>query len=186
MDKESLLKAIESQFEGIIEGQSEPHGLLTLEIDVVSIHKLIKWLKENNQTNFIFMTDLCGVHYPNQGKKEFAVVYHLHNLEENYRLRLKTFVGRDNINVPTMTDIYSAANWMERETFDFYGINFEGHPNLKRILNVDDMDYFPMRKEYPVEDGTRTDKDDRYFGRDGNEGVTFDNKKALAKENSHE
>lgn len=184
MDKEILLNAIETKFPGVIQASSEPHGLLTLEIPVANIKPVIKWLKDNKQTNFVFMTDLCGVHYPNQGDKEFAVVYHLHNLEANFRLRLKTFVGRDNINVPTMSDIYSAANWMERETFDFYGIIFEGHPNLKRILNMDEMTYHPMRKEYPMEDATRTDKDDRYFGRVGNEGVKFDNNKALAKENN--
>jgi NADH:ubiquinone oxidoreductase subunit C len=65
----------------------------------------------------------------------------------------------------------------------FTGYNFVGHPNLVRILNMDDLTYHPMRKEYPMEDATRTDKDDRFFGRDGHEGVTFDNKKALAKNN---
>jgi NADH-quinone oxidoreductase subunit C len=63
---------------------------------------------------------------------------------------------------------------MERETYDFFGIHFEGHPNLTRILNVDDLDVFPLRKEYRLEDGTRTDKDDRFFGRTGNEGRRFD------------
>jgi NADH-quinone oxidoreductase subunit C len=67
--------------------------------------------------------------------------------------------------VPTVTDLFSGANWMERETYDFYGILFEGHPNLKRILNVEYLDYFPMRKEYPLEDPTREDKDNRFFGR---------------------
>jgi NADH-quinone oxidoreductase subunit C len=67
--------------------------------------------------------------------------------------------------VKSITSFFSAANWMERETYDFYGIIFEDHPNLKRILNVEYMDYFPMRKEYPLEDPTREDKDDRYFGR---------------------
>ena len=65
----------------------------------------------------------------------------------------------------TATQLYSSANWMERETFDFYGVNFVGHPNLIRILNVDEMDYFPMRKQYPLEDQTRVDKDDAMFGR---------------------
>ena len=64
-------------------------------------------------------------------------------------------------------DYFHAANWMERETYDFYGVNFVGHPNLKRILNVDEMDYFPMRKEFPLEDQTRIDKDDEMFGRGG-------------------
>jgi len=61
--------------------------------------------------------------------------------------------------------LFVGANWMERETFDFYGVNFKGHPNMKRILNEDSMDYHPMRKEYQLEDATREDKDDTYFGR---------------------
>ena len=65
----------------------------------------------------------------------------------------------------TATKLFESANWMERETYDFYGINFVGHPNLIRILNVDDMDYHPMRKEYPLEDATRHDKIDEMFGR---------------------
>ena len=75
-------------------------------------------------------------------------------------------IAGDPPKVPTVTSVYAAANWMERETYDFYGIIFEGHPNLKRILNVDEMTIFPMRKEYPLEDNTRKDKNDEMFGRD--------------------
>ena len=64
-----------------------------------------------------------------------------------------------------MTSLYASANWMERETYDFYGIIFDGHPDLRRILNMDEMEYFPLRKEYPLQDATRTDKEDKYFGR---------------------
>ena len=67
--------------------------------------------------------------------------------------------------MPSITSVFSAANWMERQEFDFFGIIFTGHPNLKRILNMDEMTYHPMRKEYPLEDGTREDKNDKMFGR---------------------
>ena len=177
------MQLLNDRFPDIEKVESAPHGFFTLEIPVAHIKEVMQFLKEDPNTNFVFLTDLCAVHYPNQGNREFAVVYHLHNLETNFRMRLKTFVGRDNIDVPSMVDLYSAANWMERETFDFYGINFVGHPNLKRILNMDDMTYHPLRKEYPLEDGTRTDKDDRFFGRDGHEGRSFDHRKSLAKEN---
>ena len=69
------------------------------------------------------------------------------------------------IQVPSVTPLFSAANWLERETFDFFGIQFTGHPNLVKILNMEDQPYFPMRKQYPLEDGTREDKDDSKFGR---------------------
>ena len=96
---------------------------------------------------------------------EFCVVYHVHSFENGSRLRIKVYLPKENLGIPTATSLYAGANWMERETFDFYGIIFEGHPNLKRILNIDEMDYFPMRKEYPLEDATREDKIDALFGR---------------------
>jgi NADH-quinone oxidoreductase subunit C len=85
---------------------------------------------------------------------------------DNVRIRLKIFFPIEDPNVPTLTNLFLTANWMEREAYDFFGINFTGHPNMKRILNIDEMDYFPMRKEYAIEDGTRTDKDDTMFGRE--------------------
>jgi NADH-quinone oxidoreductase subunit C len=83
----------------------------------------------------------------------------------NTRLRVRTFISGNAPRVPTVSDIFPCANWMERETYDFYGIDFVGHPQLKRILNMDEMISFPMRKEFPMEDAGRTDKDDRFFGR---------------------
>ena len=86
-------------------------------------------------------------------------------MPENRRVRVKTFFDINQPEIPTATDLWPSANWMERETYDFFGVRFTGHPNLKRILNVDEMDIFPMRKEYPLEDQTREDKEDRNFGR---------------------
>ncbi len=83
----------------------------------------------------------------------------------NHRVRVKTFFGIDKPEIPTVTDLWKTANWMERETYDFFGIIFKGHPDLRRILNPDEMDIFPLRKEFPVEDQTREDKDDTMFGR---------------------
>ena len=103
--------------------------------------------------------------------KQIAMMYQLHSLVTNCRLRFKAFTTADDLQFDSLIPVFSAANWMEREAYDFYGFKFKGHPNLKRILNVEDMDYFPMRKEYKIEDETRTDKDDTMFGRFGNEKV---------------
>jgi NADH-quinone oxidoreductase subunit C len=138
--------------------------ILTVTVASPVIHDVIFFLNKDENMNFNFLTDLCGIHYPDRGLP-LGVIYHLHNLRENLRIRVKTFLTMKEPVVPTVTDLFSAANWMERETYDFFGILFEGHPNLKRILNVEYLDFFPMRKEYPLEDPTREDKDDRYFGR---------------------
>jgi NADH-quinone oxidoreductase subunit C len=136
-----------------------------------AIHEVIRTLKVEKDLNFHFLTDLCGVHYPeNEASHQFAVVYHMHNWVENVRLRITTYLSGKNPEVNTITDLFLTANWMERETFDFYGINFIGHPQLKRILNMPEMVSHPMRKEFPMEDGGRTDKDDRFFGRTANNG----------------
>jgi NADH-quinone oxidoreductase subunit C len=129
--------------------------------------KVLQFLYDDNTLQFRFLTDLCAVHYPDNTGKELAVVYHLHNLRENVRLRYKIFTPIAKPDVFSATALYSAANWMERETYDFFGVNFVGHPNLKRILNIEEMEYFPLRKEYPLEDQKRTDKDNEMFGREG-------------------
>lgn len=160
-----LLAEIKTKFESDVINCDEQFGLLSVELSRTKILELLEYLFQHSDLQMQFLTDICGVHYPQKSGNEFGVVYHLHSLINNIRLRIKCFMPTDDTNIQSVSKLFSAANWMERETFDFYGINFTGHPNLKRILNVDEMDYFPMRKEYPLEDGTRTDKDDTYFGR---------------------
>jgi NADH-quinone oxidoreductase subunit C len=143
------------------------HDLLSVTAPRELNLKILQFLFDDEELGFRFLTDICAVHYPDNAGAELAVVYHLHNLLENVRLRLKVFAPVAAPDVYTATSIFPGANWMERETYDFYGVNFVGHPKLKRILNVDEMDYFPLRKEYPLEDQTRIDKDDEMFGRGG-------------------
>ncbi|HWY97971.1 MAG TPA: NADH-quinone oxidoreductase subunit C [Bacteroidia bacterium] len=126
---------------------------------------VVKFLYDDPEMQFRFLTDLCGIHFPDNKGHELGVIYHLHNMRRNWRIRLRTFFALNDATVPTLTTVFSAANWMERETYDFYGITFKGHPDLRRILNVDDLGGFPMLKEYPLEDPTRDDKDDKFFGR---------------------
>jgi len=155
------------KFNDQVNGFEEPYGMLTFESAKEINLKVLNFLYDDDELKFRFLTDLCAVHYPDWKERELAVVYHLHNLQDNVRIRFKVFTSIAKPDIYTATGLFSSANWMERETYDFYGINFVGHPNLKRILNVDEMDYFPMRKQYPLEDQTRVDKDDEMFGRGG-------------------
>ena len=140
--------------------------IFTFDVSSDKITSVILFLKNEESLNFHFLTDLCGIHYPDSDVNEqFAVVYHLHNWIENKRIRIKCFINGENHEIKSISTIFLGANWRESETYDFFGINFIGHPQLKRILNMDEMISFPMRKEFPMEDSGRTDKDDRFFGR---------------------
>jgi len=143
-----------------------PFDLLTIEVTSNDAHSIIDWLKKDDTLQISYLTLMGAVHYPEDKGRELAIVYHLHSLVNNFRIRLKAFISIDYPTIASITDIHVAANWLERETYDFFGVIFTGHPNLKRILNEDSMDYFPMRKEYQLEDATREDKDDRFFGRE--------------------
>lgn len=165
LTNEHIKARLTEKFPEQVTGFEEPYGMLTFEAPKELNLKVLNFLYDDEELKFRFMTDLCGVHYPDKKGQELAVVYHLHNLVDNVRLRFKVYTDINQPDIYTATGLFSAANWMERETFDFYGVNFVGHPKLKRILNVDEMDYFPMRKEFPLEDQTRVDKDDEMFGR---------------------
>jgi len=161
--QEKLISVINEKFEGeIIEARMDK-DFFTLIFKKEKIVDIIRLLYNHEETKFQYLTTMFAVHYPDQN--QIAMVYQLHNLSTNLRIRLKIFLGADNPITPTLTTVFSAANWMEREAYDFFGVISEGHPNLKRILNVEDMLIFPMRKEYPLEDQTREDKDDLMFGR---------------------
>mgnify|MGYP000026340626 CR=1 FL=1 len=129
------------------------------------IHDVLAYLANIDGMGYTYLTTLCGAHFPDNNGEEMMLMYQLHNMQRNHRIRLKVFMSEKDAQVPTATDIYAGANWMEREAFDFYGFKFTGHPDLRRILNMDEMDYHPMRKEYGLEDASRDDKQDKYFGR---------------------
>ncbi len=165
LTNEFIVEKLNAKFgERILLGAEESYNMLTMEINKDHILEVATYLYSEKDLGFTFLTDLTGVHYP-QPEDQLGVVYHLHNLPENKRIRLKAFFPKAKPEIESLTPVFKGANWMERETFDFFGIIFKNHPNLKRILNVDDMTYYPLRKEYALEDATRTDKNDAMFGR---------------------
>jgi NADH-quinone oxidoreductase subunit C len=167
LSNEHIKQRLIEKFGDQVNNFTEAYGMFTFEGSKEMNLKVMNFLYDDTELKFRFLTTLCGVHYPEQKGRELAIVYHLHNLEDNVRIRFKIFTDIKQPDIYTVTGLFSAANWLERETYDFYGVNFIGHPNLRRILNVEEMDYFPMRKEYPLEDSTRIDKDDEMFGRGG-------------------
>jgi len=165
LSNENIKEQLVAKFGEVLTEWNETYNMLSFSAPKDLNLKVLSFLFDEPTLSFQFLTDLTAVHYPDRTGEEIAVVYHLHNLRENTRLRFKVYTPVSQPDVYSATALFSSANWMERETYDFFGVNFVGHPNLTRILNVDEMDYFPMRKEYEMEDPTRRDKDDEMFGR---------------------
>jgi NADH-quinone oxidoreductase subunit C len=165
LTNEYIQEQLTAKFGEQVYAFSTANGMLSFESAKDLNLKVMQFLYDEPSLGFTFLTDLCAVNYPDNVGGELVVVYHLHNLRENVRIRYSIATSISAPDVFTTSKLFEAANWMERETYDFFGVNFVGHPNLKRILNVDEMDYFPLRKEFPLEDQTRIDKDDEMFGR---------------------
>lgn len=165
MTNDFITEKLKAEFGEEIFDFVEHYDVLTFTADKELNLKILTFLKETAGLDFTFLNDLTVVHYPDNAGKELAVVYMLQNLYERKRIRLKVYTDIQKPDVYTASALFSTANWMEREAYDFFGVNFVGHPNLIRIMNVEEMDYFPMRKEFPLEDQTRIDKDDEMFGR---------------------
>jgi NADH-quinone oxidoreductase subunit C len=165
LTNEIIKQKLTEKFGDVLTDWQEPYGMLTFTAPKDLNIKVMQFLFDDETLKFRFLTDLQAVHYPDRKGEELAVVYHMHNMVDNVRIRFKVFADITKPDVFTATAVFAGANWMERETYDFFGVNFVGHPNLIRVLNVDEMDYFPLRKEFPLEDQTRIDKDDEMFGR---------------------
>ncbi len=165
LTNEEVAQTIISQFGETVGEFDDPYNLLTFSTGRDQIFSLIQFLKEHKTYQVGFLTDITAIHYPDSPGREFCVVYHMHSLTNNFRVRIKVYLDLNDLHIPTVTPLFASANWMERETFDLFGTIFDGHPDLRRILNMEEMDYHPMRKEYPLEDSTREDKIDALFGR---------------------
>ena len=122
---------------------------MTLTVSKKDLFEICKFLYSDPDLQYHFLTDLCGVDFFPEAPR-FEVVYHLYSLKNNQRLRLKTKVG-DAESVSSVESIWKAANWYEREAFDLFGIPFENHPDLRRIMMWDGYEGYPLRKDFPVE-----------------------------------
>jgi NADH-quinone oxidoreductase subunit C len=165
MTNQDVISELQSQFSDNIIAHTEEYDTLIVEVNSSSIYDVLEYCKKSSSAELNFLTTLCGMHYPDNPGKELGVMYQVKNLISNQSVRFKSFFSISEPKIKSVVSLFPTANWMERQEYDFFGIEFEGHPDLRRILNVDDMDYFPMRKEYKLEDGTRDDKEDKYFGR---------------------
>ncbi|CUX49834.1 MULTISPECIES: NADH-quinone oxidoreductase subunit C [Agrobacterium] len=124
------------------------YGELTLNTTPENVIALLTFLRDDVQCGFVNIIDICGVDWP-QREKRFDVVYHLLSPRQNLRVRIKLQVAEDE-GVPSSTSVYMGAEWFEREAWDMYGIPFEGHKDLRRILTDYGFEGHPLRKDFPV------------------------------------
>ena len=146
MEPSEVFKLIESKYPDALKS-TDLEGLeQSVTIDVNSIADVCNYLKTESELQFTSLMCLSGVDY----EDKMEVVYHLHSLLYNHKVTLKVELSRDNPKLPSVSGVWKAANWHEREAYDMYGIVFDDHPDLRRILLPDDWEGFPLRKDYVV------------------------------------
>jgi len=131
-----------------VENVVESHGEVTVFVPRESILDICRFLTAEH--GFDMLADLCGVDRGPEEEPRFEVNYHLFSTIHYSRLRLKVLLSDDDPHVPTLTRLWKTANWHERETYDLFGIIFDGHPDLRRILLPSDFDGHALRKDYPL------------------------------------
>ena len=136
--------------EAVINGKTF-RGELTININKDYIQRVAEFLCEDKETAFDYLSDLCGVDLSRlDGSSNFEVVYHLYSMELNHRLRLKVKIPASKPRIDTVINVWKTADWHEREAYDMFGIIFNGHPNLQRILTPEGFHGHPLRKDYPL------------------------------------
>jgi NADH-quinone oxidoreductase subunit C len=143
-----ILNKIKERFAGSIQEIVEFRNELICVVKKDDIPDVCKFLRDDPELSFDFLSCVSGVDFPERTPR-FDVVYELYSISKNHRLRLKVRVG-ERESVPSLTSIWSTANWHEREVFDLFGVNFEGHPDLRRIVMPDDYEGHPLRKDFPL------------------------------------
>jgi NADH-quinone oxidoreductase subunit C len=124
-------------------------GIPTAAVPPERLVEVVSYLRSESQPRFDLLVDILGAHWPAR-EKPFEVTYLFHSLEANQRIRLKCYAGGEHPSLPTLSLIWPAANWPEREIYDLFGVTFDGHPDLRRILMPNDWEGHPLRKDFPL------------------------------------
>ena len=147
--KEKILEKLKARFSDTIESVNEFREELTVVVYKRSIRNVCQFLRDDADLRFDSLRDICGTDYYRPDER-FEVVYNLYSLPNNFRLRLKVRVDESDLHVDSLISVWSAANWMEREAYDMYGIIFDGHPDLRRMYMPEEFEYYPLRKDFPL------------------------------------
>jgi len=129
---------------------SEALGEVTVVAKREGLIELMTYLRDEPSLRFNFLSDIGGVDLGEFATPRFAIAYQLYSLEHNHRLRVKVFVDEDDAHMPTMCGVWKTANWLEREIYDMFGVIFDDHPDLRRILMPADYEGYPLRKDFPI------------------------------------
>jgi NADH-quinone oxidoreductase subunit C len=143
-----LVKKLKAKFGEAIGDASEFIGQLSVNVDGQRIVEICDFLRTDAETSFNYLSDLTCVHYPDRRTQPFEMIYNLFSIEANERVRLKV---RTKESVDSVTGVWPSANWLEREVFDLFGIRFNNHPDLRRLLLPPDWEGYPLRKDFPLE-----------------------------------
>jgi NADH-quinone oxidoreductase subunit C len=144
-----IVEKLTAQFPKYIQGSNEFRGDLTICVAKDGIVEVCRFLKNDPELSFDLLVDLCGVDlYRPEGR--FEVIYNLYSIKYKGYLRLKVTVDEASPVVDTVTSVWEAADWLERETYDMFGVTFRGHPDLRRMYMPEDYEYYPLRKDFPL------------------------------------
>ena len=150
----AILEAMRARFGAAVIDSHEHRGDATVVLDRGVLTSALRYCRDEAALAFDMLMDLTGVDYLKYPGREdgprFEVVYHLYSLRHNHRLRAKVRIDEDDASVPSAVDLWPIANWMEREVWDMFGIRFDGHPDLRRLLMYEEFVGHPLRKDYPI------------------------------------
>ena len=146
----NFIDIVSSMYANIIIDSHEFRGDQTITVKKGHELELFKFLRDDSALDFNFLMDLTAVDYLNRKDDRFEIIYHLYSLKHNGRIRVKIPVSENDCSINSIWTLWKTANWYEREVWDLYGIKFDGHPDMRRILLYEEFKGHPLRKDYPV------------------------------------
>ncbi len=147
----AVLQALTDRFGEAVSGHHKAFGQLSIFVRADIILDLAEFMKDDEAAGFELLSDICGVDWIDCPRQRFELVYNFYSLQRRLRLLIRTTIpDGDRPNIQSIQPVYSGADWLEREVYDMLGVEFEGHPDLRRIITPDDMEGWPHRKDFPL------------------------------------